>query len=169
MSLMTATERSSLTHLDDEGRARAFGRTAQVGAFPIGLDIENFEAAAHGEVALAEYERMVASLNGREMIVGVDRLDYSKGLEERFLAYEQVLEDHEALREQVFLLQIATPSREEVDAYQDFEIVEFAGAKLLAAIKAALPWIERTGIADNEPPEWCALVAAVTAAEGKEG
>jgi len=127
--------------MDDEGRARAFGRTAQVGAFPIGLDIENFEAAAHGEVALAEYERMVASLNGREMIVGVDRLDYSKGLEERFLAYEQVLEDHEALREQVFLLQIATPSREEVDAYQDLRARLDAVSGRINGAFATVDWV----------------------------
>ena len=53
------------------------------------------------------------------MILGVDRLDYSKGLEERFLAYEQFLEDAPGLREKVFLLQIATLSREDVGAYQE--------------------------------------------------
>jgi trehalose 6-phosphate synthase len=53
------------------------------------------------------------------MIIGVDRLDYSKGLEERFLAYEQFLQDNPDLHEKVFLLQIATPSREDVEAYQE--------------------------------------------------
>jgi trehalose 6-phosphate synthase len=48
-----------------------------------------------------------------------DRLDYSKGLEERFAAYEQFLADNPDLREQVFLLQIAPPSREDVEAYQE--------------------------------------------------
>jgi len=127
--------------VDDDGRAHAFGRTAQVGAFPIGLDVEAFEAAAHGEVARAEYERMVASLNGREMIVGVDRLDYSKGLEERFLAYEQVLEDHEDLRERVFLLQIATPSREEVDAYQDLRARLDAVSGRINGAFATVDWV----------------------------
>ena len=127
--------------VDEDGRAHAFGRTAQVGAFPIGLDVETFEAAAHGEVARAEYERMVASLNGREMIVGVDRLDYSKGLEERFLAYEQVLEDHEDLRERVFLLQIATPSREEVDAYQDLRARLDAVSGRINGAFATVDWV----------------------------
>jgi trehalose 6-phosphate synthase len=90
---------------------------------------------------LAEYERMVASLNGREMIVGVDRLDYSKGLEERFLAYEQVLEDHEDLREQVFLLQIATPSREEVDAYQDLRARLDAVSGRINGAFATVDWV----------------------------
>ncbi len=62
---------------------------------------------------------MHESLAGRRMIIGVDRLDYSKGLEERFLAYEQFLTDNPDLREKVFLLQIATPSRDAVEAYQD--------------------------------------------------
>jgi trehalose 6-phosphate synthase len=62
---------------------------------------------------------MRESLSGRRMIVGVDRLDYSKGLEERFLAYEQALADTPELREKVFLLQIATISRDAVEAYQD--------------------------------------------------
>ncbi|WP_374654122.1 alpha,alpha-trehalose-phosphate synthase (UDP-forming) [Phenylobacterium sp.] len=127
--------------VDEDGRAHAFGRTAQVGAFPIGLDVETFEAAARGEVARAEYERMVASLNGREMIVGVDRLDYSKGLEERFLAYEQVLEDHEDLRERVFLLQIATPSREEVDAYQDLRARLDAVSGRINGAFATVDWV----------------------------
>ena len=48
------------------------------------------------------------------MIIGVDRLDYSKGLEERFLGYRRFLEEHEDCRGKVFLLQIAPPSRGEV-------------------------------------------------------
>ncbi len=122
-------------------RAHAFGRTAQVGAFPIGLDVETFEASAQDEVAQAEFERMQASLSGRAMIVGVDRLDYSKGLEERFLAYEQALIDHEELREQVFLLQIATPSREEVGAYQDIRARLDAVTGRINGAFATVDWV----------------------------
>ncbi len=122
-------------------RAHAFGRTAQVGAFPIGLDVETFEAAAQDEIAQAEFERMQVSLSGRAMIVGVDRLDYSKGLEERFLAYEQALIDHEELREQVFLLQIATPSREEVGAYQDIRARLDAVTGRINGAFATVDWV----------------------------
>jgi trehalose 6-phosphate synthase len=52
------------------------------------------------------------------MIVGVDRLDYSKGLEERFLGYERFLKEHPGERKEVFLLQIAPPSRGSVETYQ---------------------------------------------------
>lgn len=127
--------------VDAQGVAQAFGRTARVGAFPIGLDVETFEAAAGGEVAQAEFDRMQASLNGRAMIVGVDRLDYSKGLEERFLAYEQVLVDHEELREQVFLLQIATPSREDVGAYQEIRARLDAVTGRINGAFATVDWV----------------------------
>ncbi len=99
--------------------ARAFGRSVKLGAFPIGLDTQDFLAAARSPEARASYQRIMESCDGRKMILGVDRLDYSKGLEERFLAYEQFLADNPEQRGHVFLLQIATPSREDVDAYQD--------------------------------------------------
>ncbi|WP_334165345.1 alpha,alpha-trehalose-phosphate synthase (UDP-forming) [Phenylobacterium sp.] len=102
-----------------DGEVTAFGRTIRLGAFPIGLDTEAFVAAAEGEAAHAWRQRMETSLAGRRMIVGVDRLDYSKGLEERFLAYEEFLTRTPEAHEQVFLLQIATPSRDEVPAYQE--------------------------------------------------
>ncbi|MDO8902379.1 MAG: alpha,alpha-trehalose-phosphate synthase (UDP-forming) [Phenylobacterium sp.] len=103
----------------DNHRLTAFGRTADFGAFPIGMDVTEFTAALDGETAKAEYARMQTSMLDRQMIIGVDRLDYSKGLEERFLAYEQFLQDNLDLHEKVFLLQIATPSREDVEAYQE--------------------------------------------------
>ena len=80
---------------------------------------DRFTAALEGETAGRELQRVQASLLGRQMIIGVDRLDYSKGLEERFLAYEQFLIDNPDMQEKVFLLQIATPSREDVEAYQE--------------------------------------------------
>ena len=55
----------------------------------------------------------------RSMIVGVDRLDYSKGLEERLLGYEQFLQDNPDQRGEVFLLQVTPISRDDVDSYQD--------------------------------------------------
>ncbi|MBP6545951.1 MAG: alpha,alpha-trehalose-phosphate synthase (UDP-forming) [Phenylobacterium sp.] len=105
--------------VSEDGVVTAFGKTTRIGAFPIGIDAAEFAAAAHSEAAEQAFSRTRASLLGRKMIVGVDRLDYSKGLEERFLAYEQFLIDHPDQQEKVFFLQIATPSRDEVEAYQD--------------------------------------------------
>jgi len=101
------------------GEVEAFGRRSRLGVFPIGIEAAAFSEGAHSPVGEESYQRMRESQAGRKMIVGVDRLDYSKGLEERFLAYEQFLTYQEAQREKVFLLQIATVSRDSVEAYQD--------------------------------------------------
>jgi trehalose 6-phosphate synthase len=102
-----------------DGRAEAFNVETRIGAFPIGIDADDFLSVVRSDEALEQYRRMQESLAGRKMVLGVDRLDYSKGLEERFLAYEQYLADNPQQREKVFMLQIATESREEVPAYQE--------------------------------------------------
>ncbi len=97
----------------------AFGRTVQTGVFPIGIDVEGFEQARNSQLGARTYDRMMASTAFRKLIVGVDRLDYSKGLEQRLLGYEQFLETHPSMRSEVLLLQVTPISRDEVDAYQD--------------------------------------------------
>lgn len=103
----------------DAGVVTTQDRRTRVGAFPIGIEGEAFAQLATQGPAREAFERLRLSQTGRKMIVGVDRLDYSKGLEERFLAYEQLLADHPDWAERVFLLQIATPSRDAVQAYQE--------------------------------------------------
>ncbi|MDP8915946.1 MAG: trehalose-6-phosphate synthase, partial [Pseudomonadota bacterium] len=70
------------------GCFHAFGKTVHAIADPIGIDAADFASAANSEAAAAHYETMRKSAEDRAIIVGVDRLDYSKGLEDRFLAYE---------------------------------------------------------------------------------
>lgn len=84
----------------------------------VGIDAKEFAELACSEEAKQTYEIMRESSNGRAMIVGVDRLDYSKGLEERFAGYERYLNSHPEERKGVFLLQIAPPSRGSVESYQ---------------------------------------------------
>ncbi|HYE46747.1 MAG TPA: trehalose-6-phosphate synthase [Caulobacter sp.] len=102
-----------------DGVVEAFGKRTRLGIFPIGVHAADFAPENASQASVDAQKRMEESLAGRQMILGVDRLDYSKGLEERFLAYEQFLHDHPEQREQVFMLQIATPSRDAVEAYQD--------------------------------------------------
>lgn len=97
----------------------AFGKTVQTGVFPIGIDVEGFVQARNSALGVRTYDRMMASTAFRKLIVGVDRLDYSKGLEQRLLGYEQFLESHPDKRAEVLLLQVTPISRDEVDAYQD--------------------------------------------------
>ncbi len=98
---------------------QAFGKTVQAGVFPIGIDVAGFAEARDSALGARTYDRMMASTAFRKLIVGVDRLDYSKGLEQRLLGYEQFLADHPAMRSEVLLLQVTPISRDEVDAYQD--------------------------------------------------
>jgi trehalose 6-phosphate synthase len=123
------------------GHVRARGKTTRIGAFPIGIDAEAFEAAVRSPTAAAYRERMRLSAAGRKIILGVDRLDYSKGLEERFLAYEQLLADRPELHEHVLMLQIAILSREEVDAYQDLrERLDTVSGRINGAF-ASVDWV----------------------------
>src|SRR5262249_45364055 len=65
---------------------------------------------------------MLAHTAFRSLIVGVDRLDYSKGLEERFAGFERFLADNPDLRREVLMLQIAPVSRDAVDAYREIRV-----------------------------------------------
>jgi trehalose 6-phosphate synthase len=101
------------------GRWRAFGRTVQAGAFPIGIDVEEFTHLTHAPEGREMYERMRREYSRRKLLVGVDRLDYSKGLPQRLRAFRELLEKYPESRTSATLIQIASPSREDVDAYTD--------------------------------------------------
>lgn len=93
-------------------------RTIQAIACPIGINAQEYASAAVSDAAKDMYEKVRRSLQDRAMIVGVDRLDYSKGLEERFNGYARFLKDHSEQHRNVVLTQIAPPSRGEVESYQ---------------------------------------------------
>ncbi|MCC7412581.1 MAG: trehalose-6-phosphate synthase [Gammaproteobacteria bacterium] len=95
------------------------GRRVRVGAFPISIDVDDAVAKARTGRNSALARRLRESLQGRRLIVGVDRLDYSKGLPQRFLAYETMLETYPANVGKVVLMQIAQPSRGDVPEYQE--------------------------------------------------
>jgi len=105
-------------HCDPDGTIHVGERSVHAAAYPIGIDYKEFTAAARSETAQRSFERMKESAAGKHIIIGVDRLDYSKGLEERFLGYRRFLEEHEECRGKLFLLQIAPPSRGEVHTYE---------------------------------------------------
>ncbi len=103
----------------DDDRWRAFGRTVHAGAYPIGIDVEEFNTLAKGPAATEMYERMKREYYRRKLLVGVDRLDYSKGLPQRMRAFREFLTKNPDLRASATLIQIASPSRENVSAYTD--------------------------------------------------
>jgi trehalose 6-phosphate synthase len=111
--------REAIGTVDPDDTVRAYGRSVRLGVFPIGIDPESFRKAAQSPEARAMAKRMRQSIAGRAMLVGVDRLDYSKGLEERFGGYDRFLAENPDALNKVFLLQIAPPSRGAIGSYQE--------------------------------------------------
>jgi trehalose 6-phosphate synthase len=102
-----------------DGRWRAFNRTVQAGAFPIGIDVDEFTALTHAPEGREMYQRMRLEYSRRDLLVGVDRLDYSKGLPQRMRAFRDMLQRYPDTHNSATLIQIASPSREDVSAYND--------------------------------------------------
>ena len=94
------------------------GRVVEAGAFPIAIDFDEFSDRAATDTVCERIEDLRHDIGPYEMILGVDRLDYSKGLIHRLQAYEQALETYPDLREEVVFFQLVVPSRENVEEYQ---------------------------------------------------
>jgi trehalose 6-phosphate synthase/phosphatase len=106
----------------DIDRVQLSDREVRLGVFPMGIDAESFSAMAEEPGVEAEVQALRGDGN-LKLLVGVDRLDYTKGIPRRLLAFERMLETHPELRERVRLVQVAVPSRTNVEAYQDFRSV----------------------------------------------
>jgi trehalose 6-phosphate synthase/phosphatase len=94
-------------------------REVRLGVFPMGIDAVAFTALAADPAVQAEASALRGDGSVR-LLVGVDRLDYTKGIPRRLLSYEHMLQAHPELRERVRLVQVAVPSRTGVEAYQEF-------------------------------------------------
>ncbi|MBI1621199.1 alpha,alpha-trehalose-phosphate synthase (UDP-forming) [Aquamicrobium zhengzhouense] len=106
------------------------GRSVLIDRFPIGIDAASFAEMATDSNDEVEMDLMRLKVLGRRQIIGVDRLDYSKGLPERFKAFGRLVEQHPELSKKVSFLQVASPTREAVDAYADIrtELETLAGS-----------------------------------------
>ncbi len=90
-------------------------------AFPIGIDATEFAAFADSADARRHRQRLIGSLQGRDLVVGTDRADYSKGLPGRLRTFERFLERYPEHRGHIHLLQITPPTRETVPEYVQME------------------------------------------------
>ncbi|WP_024813069.1 alpha,alpha-trehalose-phosphate synthase (UDP-forming) [Acidovorax sp. JHL-3] len=100
-----------------EHEFRAFGKTLQAQAFPIGIDVDEFTALGQSHEAVDMYEQMRGEYSRRRLLLGVERMDYSKGLPQRIKAFRQLLQNYPENLGSATLIQIAAPSREAVNAY----------------------------------------------------
>jgi trehalose 6-phosphate synthase len=96
-------------------------RKIRVGHFPIGIDFDSFENGAKCEAVSQRSRQLRASFPDCQLILGSDRLDYSKGIPERLRAFRNALERYPQLRGRVVLIQIVVPSRVEIPRYHEFK------------------------------------------------
>jgi trehalose 6-phosphate synthase len=108
----------------------AFGRSVRARAVPIGIDVDEFQRLGEGREAQEMYATLCQQYSQRHLLMGVDRLDYSKGLPQRLRAFQRLLRDHPENRGNAVLVQVAAPSREDVSAYADLrtELEQLCGA-----------------------------------------
>jgi len=113
-----------------EHQFRAFGRKVRAQAFPIGIDVDEFIALSRAREANDLYLRMKDDFSRRRLLLGVERLDYSKGLPQRLRAFRELLKNHPENLRSATLIQIASPSREALDTYSGLrhELESLCGA-----------------------------------------
>jgi len=97
----------------------AFGHRFMIGVFPIGIDTKVFSERIRDPGEVAWVRRLKERYGRVDWIIGVDRLDYSKGIDQRFQAFERMLERYPGYRGHATLFEIAPPSRTDVPEYKD--------------------------------------------------
>ncbi|CAN5879917.1 bifunctional alpha,alpha-trehalose-phosphate synthase (UDP-forming)/trehalose-phosphatase [soil metagenome] len=104
-------------------------RTVMVDAFPMGIDYEKYASVATSQETLENVEQLNKVYGDRKMILSIDRLDYSKGIPNRLLAFEHFLQTHPEYLEKVVLVMVVVPSRDQVGRYKELkeEVDELVG------------------------------------------
>jgi trehalose 6-phosphate synthase len=98
---------------------RIGGRTVHVDAFPISIDAQRFDELARSPTAAARATRLRRSLDNRTILLGVDRMDYTKGIDARLRAFRELLRSGAVKADDVVMIQSAVPTRERVDDYAE--------------------------------------------------
>jgi trehalose 6-phosphate synthase len=104
-----------------DGMVASSSGVTRLATFPIGIDVDEFAARATKAAARADVARLRGSLQGAKLVLGVDRLDYSKGLANRMRAFDRMLELEPHLKRNVSLLQVAVPTRGNIRAYRELK------------------------------------------------
>jgi alpha,alpha-trehalose-phosphate synthase [UDP-forming] len=102
-------------------KAKVEGRELGIGGFPISIDFRKFAADARQQAVSLELERLRRQTGEQRVILGLDRLDYTKGLPERLRGFRTLLDRHPEWQGKVTLLQVVVPSRERVKRYRELK------------------------------------------------
>ena len=97
------------------------GRASQIGVFPIGIDANAFARTAAGPAVTERVKVLRGQMPDQQIILGLDRLDYTKGIPDRLRAFHLALQRHSELHRKVILLQVVVPSREALPGYQELK------------------------------------------------
>ncbi len=96
-----------------------FGYKFKIGVFPVGVDTEQFAGPIRDPRQITFMRKLKQRYGDIDWLIGVDRLDYSKGINERFRAFERMLDRYPGYRSHVTFIQIAPPSRSDIQEYRD--------------------------------------------------
>jgi len=108
---------------DDKRITLADGRVVIADAFPISIDVQQMEQLARSEEVQARAKEIRQELGDPEVVLlGVDRLDYTKGIETRMKAYRELLAEERLSVPETVMVQVATPSRERIEHYQTLRV-----------------------------------------------
>jgi trehalose 6-phosphate synthase len=94
------------------------GRQVIVHGFPLGIEADEWREKLHTEAAKKELATLQEEFKGQKILLGVDRLDYIKGIPQKLLAFDRLMTDHPEWLGKVVLVQLAIPTRTEVTAYR---------------------------------------------------
>ena len=125
----------------------------RIGVFPMGVDAGAFDRLEPDRPSCSPRSRRYAQPADVRLLVGIDRLDYTKGIPRRLLAFERLLRDHPELRGRVRLIQVAVPSRQNVDAYQEYRNQVDAIIGRIHGAFATPNWVPINYIYRALPPE----------------
>lgn len=107
--------------IEPPDKIRWKGRWIIADSFIVGIDPQKFEDTLQKPEVISRIKELEEVYKDKKVIIGVDRLDYIKGLTLKLKAYDAFLDEHKELKNKVVLIQVAVPSREDVKEYQDLE------------------------------------------------
>jgi trehalose 6-phosphate synthase/phosphatase len=126
---------------NEDDRVFVDGREVRLGVFPMGVDTQTFGAMADDPEVQKETESIREKARGERILLGIDRLDYTKGIQRRLLAFERLLEREPKWRGKVRLVQVCVPSRDNVPSYQVYrrQVNELVGQ--INGAYATVDWV----------------------------